>query len=446
VTRHSTIHQKFLYLTAAFCLGCNGIAPPSTPSSEQLTAGLAAASKVFSGTVVDVAGQPIAQAQVTINGIARLTNTSGRYFVSIAEAKLGYRLDVRKNGYAPVTEFRLAGALDLVHTLRSGFTVGINPAIPNTIVDATSGIRVNVPANSLRSNGGAPVGSVRFSIIAQNSQTMPGDFTARNARGETVALISVGAATFQAVDGAGNTLGLVPGAALDVAIPVPASAGASMPDCVLKGTCRAAIWRFDPASALWVENPVSNPRFGNGATLFTVRGPVSENERIDPADGLGTWNADVEFVNPACTVVEFTSMPLECFSPPGVVPEPGIEVAFTQALAGGGTKSKTAAVLSSAAFLLLYNLRPNVAVDLSFTFPPGAPASCAKYLVIDSTPPPNPGFPVYSSSGGVTQLDTGAPWGGTGYPTNSGGMPVTFADVAAGDYPCNSYVSVRSVP
>lgn len=445
MTKTRIKHQKLLCLTAAFCLGCGGIGSPST-SSERLTEALAAASQVFSGTVVDAAGKPVAQAQVTINGIARLTSTTGRYFVSIAESKVGYRLDVRKNGYAPVTEFRLAGALNLLHTLQSGFTVGINPTVPNTIVDATSGIRVNVPANSLRSNSGAPVGSVRFSIFAQSSQTMPGDFTARNAGGATVALVSVGAATFQAVDGAGNTLGLVPGAAMGVAIPVPASAGASMPDCVLKGTCRAAIWRFDPASALWVENPVAEPRFVNDTTLFTVRGLTSENERIDPADGLGTWNVDIEFTNPACTVIEFTSMPLECFSPPGVVPEPGIEVAFTQELAGGGTKSKTAAVLSSAAFLLLYNVRPNVAIDLSFAFPPGAPASCAKNLVIDSMPPPNPGFPVYSPAGGVTQLDTGAPWGGPGYPTNSGGTPVTFADVVAGDYPCNSYVSVRSVP
>lgn len=433
-------HQKLLYLTAAFCLGCGSVGSPSA-SSEQLVEGLAVASQVFSGTVVDAAGRPVVQARVTINGIARLTSTSGRYFVSIAETKTGYHLDVRKNGYAPLTEFRLAGALNLVHKLQSGYTVGINPAVPNEVVDPASGIRVNVPANSLRSNSGAPIGSVRFSILAHSSQTMPGDFTALNARGATVAIVSVGAATIQAVDGVGNTLGLVPGAVLNVTIPVPASAGAIMPDCVLNGTCRAAIWRFNGASALWIETPASTPKFSKGATQFTMRG--AENV-IDPDDGLGTWNADVEFVNPACTVVAFTSVPLECFSPPGVVPEPGIEVTFTQALAGGGTKSKTEAVLSSAAFLLLYNLRPNVAVDLSFTFPPAAPASCATNLVINSTPPPNPGFPVYSPVGGVTQLDTGAPWGGTGYPTNSGGTPVTFADVVAGDYPCNSYVSVTS--
>ena len=443
MTKNWMKHQTFLYLTAAFCLGCDGIGSPST-SSEQLAEGLAAASQVFSGTVVDGTGRPVAQARVTINGIARLTSTSGKYFVSVAESKTGYHLDVRKNGYAPVTEFRLAGALNSVHTLQSGFTVGIDPAIPNTIVDATSGIRVNVPANSLRSSSGTPVvGPVRFSILAHSSQTMPGDFTARNARQVTVAIVSVGAATFQAVDGAGNTLGLMPSAALDVTIPVPVSAGRTMPDCVLKGTCRAAIWRFDGASALWVETPTSAPKFGANATQFTVRGAEGV---IDPADGLGTWNVDIEFDKPACTVVEFTSVPLECFSPPGVVPEPGIEVSFTQALAGGGTKSKTTAVLSSAAFLLLYNVRPNVAIDLSFTFPPAAPASCAANLVINSAPPPNPGFPVYSPVGGATQLDTGAPWGGTGYPTNSGGTPVTFADVVAGDYPCNSYVSVTTTP
>ena len=101
-------------------------------------------------------------------------------------------------------------------------------------------------------------------------------------------------------------------------------------------------------------------------------------------------------------------------------------------------------MLSSAAFVVLYNLRPNVAVDLSFTFPPGAPPNCAANLVITSNPPPNPGFPTSSPTGGATQVDSGAPWGGTGYPTNSGGLPLSFADVATGDYPCNSFVEITT--
>jgi hypothetical protein len=400
-------------------------------------------SQVFSGRVLTGEGAAIAGARVTINGITRVTGSSGQYAMSVVDSRTGYKFDIRKDGFGPLTEFRLGGALSLVHRLQAGFTKVIEPGAANVIIEPSSGVRVTLPANSLRSNNGAPVGTVRFTILPHTSQTMPGDFTARRADGRDVALISVGAATLQAVDAQNNTLGLAPGAALGVRIPVPAAAGGSMPDCVLSGDCRAAIWRFDRPTGLWIEQPAAAPAFGGGATQFNIRG--AQKEVIDPADGLGTWNADIEFVSPACTVIEFAGVPLECYNPPpGVSPEPGIETSFTQALSGGGTKSKTSAVLSSAAFLILYNLRPSVPIDLSFVFPPGAPAGCAANLVIGSNPPPNPGFPVAIPGGGATQLDTGAPWGGTGYPTNSGGLPVSFADVVIGDHPCNSTVLVTT--
>jgi hypothetical protein len=401
-------------------------------------------SQTFAGRVIDASGAAVVGARVTINGITRITGSTGQYAVSIADSPNGYRFDIRKDGLGPVTDFRLAGNLSLVHTMQAGFTQTIQPGVFNSVVDPKSGIQVNIPANVLRSNAGQPVGDVRFTILAHTSQTMPGDFTAQNASGRQVALVSVGAVTLQAVDSRNNTLGLVPGASLDVKLPVPAEAGGSMPSCVPTGACRAAIWRFAPASGLWIEQPVP-VSFGPATTLFVLR--AQESQVIDPADGLGTWNADIEFDNPACTVITFTSVPLDCYNPPpGVTPEPGIEVSFTQALAGGGTKSKTASVLSSAAFLVLYNLRPDVDVDLSFTFPPGAPASCAANMAIASTPAPAPGFPLFGATGGSTRLSTGAAWGGTGYPTDSGGFPIDLFDVAIGDHPCNSQVEVTTSP
>ena len=445
VTMKTVNRQRFAFVVAlsALSFACGDTTTPSS-RSEELTQELAARSEVFAGTVLDAGGAPISGARVTINGITRLTSGTGRYFLSVRTSRQGYRLDVRRNGYAPATEFLLAGALNLVHELESGFTQEMDPEKDNRVSEPDSGIVVSLPANSLRSNNGAPQGEVKLTIIPHSSQTMPGDLTARNRKGEEVAMVSVGAVTLQAEDSEGNTLGLAPGAEIVVQLPVPESAGKNMPECVLSGSCRAAVWRFDPATALWIEQAEANPDFNDNGTTFVAAG--REDQTIDPDDGLGTWNADVEFVDPACTVVEFTSVPLDCFWPPGVPLEPGIEVGFTQALAGGGTKSKTADVLSSAAFVLLYNLRANVDVDLWFTFPAGAPAYCATNMSINSIPTPNPGFPVYTPTGGQTQLDSGAPWGGTGYPTNSGGTPVTFSDVVIGDHPCNSYVQVSSSP
>lgn len=441
--RNVWLRSMFFVLASASVVTCN--------LEDDQTAGLIATesaaetiqSQIFTGKVIDSAGAPISGARITINGIVRVTSSTGQYAVSIVDARNGYQLDLRKDGYGPISELRLTGGTGLVHRMVTGTTRTIDPTKPNTIVDQASGIQVVVPAGVLRSTAGAPSGAVRFTVIPHTSQTMPGDFTAQNAAGARVALVSVGAVTLQAVDSANNTLGLAPGATLSVNLPVPAAAGGTMPACVLNGACRTAIWRFDPVTSLWVEQPAAAPAFTNGATAFGVQG--LRKETIDPADGLGTWNADIEFGTPACTVIELSNIPLNCYNPPpGATPEPGISVTFTQALAGGGTKSKTSDVRSSAAFVVLYNLRPNVDVDLSFTFPPGAPANCAANFSITSTPAPTAGFPFYSATGGVTRVSTGGPWGGTGYPTDPGGAPVDLLDIVLGTHPCNSRVTAST--
>ena len=402
--------------------------------------------QTFSGRVVDASGAPVVGARVTINGVLRVTGSTGQYAVSIAESSTGFRLDIRKDGFGPVTEFRLAGALSLVHQLRPAFTQTISATAPSVVTEPSSGIQVQVPANALRSSTGLAQGAVRFSIIPHTSQTMPGDFTAQNAAGRQVALISVGAVTLQALDSQNNTLGLVSGASLTIKLPVPAAAGGSMPACVLSGACRTAIWRFQPSTGLWIENATISRTFASTATTFTLRGGGGGTGQgtIDPADGLGTWNADVELTTPACMVISLPGIPLDCYNPSSTTPEPGIEVSFTQALAGGGTKSKTSAVLSSAAFILLYNLRPSVDVDLQFTFPSGALAHCATNMTVTSTPAPSAGFPVFTATGASTRVNAGAAWGGTGYPTDGGGMPVDLADVVAGTHPCHSFVEVTT--
>jgi hypothetical protein len=438
----------FFVLASASVVTCNleedETSSLSTSESTTESASVTIQSQIFSGKVVDGNGTAIVGARVTINGIVRVTSSTGQYTVSIADAPRGYQLDVRKDGYGPLTELRLVGATGLVHRMSAGATRTIDPTKPNTLVDPASGIQVVVPANALRSATGAPIGTVRFTIIPHSSQTMPGDFTAQTTTGARVALISVGAVTLQAVDSQNNTLGVATGATLNVNLPVPSSAGSSMPTCVLSGACRTAIWRFNPTTSLWVEQPAATPAFGTGATAFGIPG-ARQGGVIDPADGLGTWNADIEFSTPACTVIELSNIPLTCYNPPpGTTPEPGISVSFTQALAGGGTKSKTSDVRSSAAFIVLYNLRPNVDIDLSFTFPPGAPANCAANFSITSTPAPTAGFPFYSATGGVTRVSTGAPWGGTGYPTDPGGSPVDLLDIVLGTHPCNSRVTAAT--
>jgi hypothetical protein len=438
---------RSFFVASFFALG--GLAVSSCGVEQEevtstTTAEAGVLSQTFSGKVMSVSGAPVVGARVTINGITRLTTSTGQYAISVADSQNGYRFDIRKDGFAPVTEFKLGGATAELHLLQSGITRTIDPTKATTVRDDASGIQVQIPANVLRSSTGAPVGAVRFTVIPHTSQTMPGDFTAQNAQNDRVALISVGAVTLQAFDERGNTLGLAPNAALSVALPVPAAAGGKMPDCVLNGSCRTAMWRFNPASALWIEQPAATPQFAATTTLFNVRG-AREGGLIDPADGLGTWNADIEFNSPACIVVQFDNIPDDCFNPPpGSSPELGIDITFTQALAGGGSKTKTTGVASSADFLVLYNLRPNVPVLLDFAFPPGAPANCRNNITFFSIPAALPGYPQSTPLGGVTNVDSGAPWGGTGYPTDLGGQPMDLADAQSGNHNCQSKTFVTT--
>lgn len=437
--------SALLLLPVLLGLACGESSTAPLPT-EELQASSAALSAVFSGKVLDASGKPVPNARVTVNGITRLTSSTGAYFVSVTESKTGYRLDIRKDGYGPVNVLQMSGQLNQVHVLGKAHTQQVSPTANTIIQDPASGIRVELFANTLRTaTGSMPAGGVLFSIVPHGPATMPGDFTARNALGQTVALETVGAVTLSAVDGQGNTLALAPGATMNVRLPVPASIGGAMPACVLNATCRTVMWRFSPATGLWVEQSAS-PQFNTTGTSFRITG-MRQGGTIDPADGLGTWNADIEFVSPSCSIIEFVNIPLDCYNPPpGTTPEPGLELGFAQMTSSGTMWSKSTTVRSSASFIVHYNLRPGLPLDLSVEFPPGAPAYCAGNLSLTSTPAPSPGYPVYWATGGATQYNSGAPAATAGYPTDSGGNPIDFVDVATGDHPCSSHVYIQTNP
>lgn len=422
-----------LLLPVLLGTACGGADAPEAPSTSTLSQ--PAVKVLFAGRVLDNRRVPIANARVSVNGSLTLTDAQGAYKSAVDESRAGYVLDIRKDGYAPANVFKTAGASGLSHVLAKGFTTVINPAAQNVLVDPASGIQVILPANSLqRGTTGTPAaGSVTFSIVPHGPDTMPGDFSARNASNQAVALETVGAVTLAAVDENGNTLTLLAGRFADVRLPVPAAVGASMPACVLNGSCRAAMWRFEPGTGLWREQSASAV-FSPTGTSFRITGQRSGE--MDPANGLGTWNADIEVRNPACTLIEFTNVPPECA---------GFELAFEQLDLSGTPRSKDVTVSSAAQFVALVNLRANAALDISVEFPAGAPAYCATNLSLTSTPGASAGFPLYWATGGRTSFITGTATY-TGYPKNSAGSPITLADVVAGDHPCGSHVVVQTNP
>ncbi|OJH36809.1 carboxypeptidase-like regulatory domain-containing protein [Cystobacter ferrugineus] len=428
--------SALLLFPVLFGLACGEGTAPS--SAEELQAGSAALSAVFSGRVLDANNQPIVNARVTVNGISRFTNSTGAYSLSVTESPTGYVLDIRKDGYGPVNKLQMSSQLSQVYVLRKAYTQLIRPTVNNVIQDLPSGIRVDVLANTLRTaTGSLPAGSVMFSIVPHGPDTMPGDFTARNALGQTVALETVGAVTLSAVDSQGNTLVLAAGASMNVRLPVPAALGGTMPACVLDGSCRTVMWRFNPSTGLWIEQSAS-PQFSSTATTFRITG-VRQGGTIDPLDGLGSWNTDIEKVNPSCSIIQFVNIPISCYNPLNTNPEPGLTVSLSQTSSGGAVWTSSGTVRSSATYIAQYNLPSNAPLQLQVAFPAGAPPYCASNLTLSAAP--GPAIP-----GDTISYDSGAPASGPGYPKDPDGNPIDFQDVFDGNHTCSSHISIQTHP
>lgn len=397
-----------------------------------------ATSAVFSGTVRNSAGAVQAGVTVVINGISRTTDTTGRYFMSVVASANGYVLTLRKNGLASGTEFYSAGKTNLNHTLETGFVQTVSPTVDSTVT-TPSGVKVNLKANTLVNASGVPAtGPVSITVASYDPMRMPGDFTAVNASGQQVALESVGAVFVGATDASGAALNLATGATATGFIPVPTQVG-SMPACVSDGTCRLAMWKFNETTGKWEEKSASM-QVGPTGTTFTMQGTSSISGAVPiSVGGLGMWNADIEKREPACTIIELVGFPETCFGTTGTV-----QFSLKLPNAAGTLLPRTDTMSQASPFIVLYNIRANALQEVGITFPAGAPTSCAKNLDISSTPAAAAGYPLYTTTGGVTRFNSGAPWGGTGYPKDPGGNMVDFEDVALGTHPCKSQVQFKT--
>lgn len=406
------LFQSVFFVCASFSMmmctsGEEGEETESLQSEEQIAA------QIFTGKVVDGNNAPIAGARVTINGVARTTSSTGSYVVTVSDSNAGYAFDIRKNGYSPMTFRRMSGVQSAVHQMVAGFTQVIEPSRLTTVVETSSGIQVTVPANSLRSiSGGAPVGSVRFTVIPTSASAMPGDFTGVRPDGTRVSMESIGAVTLQAVDSAGNALRVATGSSLSVRLPVPASAGGRVPSCVFNDTCRIPMWRYQPATGLWVEAPSSRPTFSQTDTTFPIPAPPPGLE-IDQFDIIGTWNADIDTgTASSCIYVETYDFPSNCYP---------ITISLAQNLpqSGGGfslvQRWNYAMVSVPEPLAVIYNVGEDAPTSMSFKFPAGA--TCSP-VTLDGPPSAGPNPPMPPGNVGIS-IDSGPTWGGVGRPTNT---------------------------
>jgi hypothetical protein len=164
---------------------------------------------------------------------------------------------------------------------------------------------------------------------------------------------------------------------------------------------------------------------------------------------LGSWNANIELAKPACTVVLLNGFPSVCFNPNGSPTEPGITLTYTLPTSGG-TVTGSQTLTSNMSSFILYNTRGNQTFgaatfeQLGITFPSGAPTSlCRDRLAIFSSPAPAATWPRLGATGGTTRVESGDPWGGTGFP-KFGGVDVTSSGVFTYKHPCRTTVEFRA--
>lgn len=399
----------------------------------------------FTGTVTDTRGKPVAGAVVRLNGQATTTDAEGVYAVEVPVSESGYAISIKKRNFAMEAKHYLGGTpTENRHILAPSFVKQIDPLQDNRIV-AESGVELFLPAKSLVDRDGATVTTpVDIGIDAYHPRNMPGDFTAVNRSGEPATLRSYGNAGFSAAraeDGA--SVRLADGAAATVRIPVPEVLGGP-PPCIAEGTCEPKVWRFRERDGLWEEQPGVKMTFDGYTTTFVIEGTTTgTGTTVEQGTEMDTWNADIEIPQPACTVIEY-NMPEECYRDVGATSETGITLTFKLRDNAMNWHTDVYPHYWNRRFDVIYAYYANEDEVISIEFPPNAPASCAANLWMSFLPS---GSSQPIPNGGEITVDSGAPWGGTGVPTNPvTGAPLTFDDLAQIPpvHPCNSYVSFNT--
>jgi len=190
---------------------------------------------------------------------------------------------------------------------------------------------------------------------------------------------------------------------------------------------------FERTEALTVASgTATGPRGASPAGVAAV-------QAIPTVGGVGMWNGDVEQTAPACTIIKLVNIPFGCYGAGDK-----LQLNLKLQSSTGALVSRSELLSSATPNIVLYNTRGSVVQEVALNFPDDAPAAiCGDHLSISSAPGAVTGFPVIFGTGGVTRFNAGAPWGGTGGPTNSSGQPITAADIANGNHPCRSNVSFR---
>jgi hypothetical protein len=174
---------------------------------------------------------------------------------------------------------------------------------------------------------------------------------------------------------------------------------------------------------------------GSGAGGTGVGGAVN---------GIVAADADIEKQTPACTIIDLSGYPSECYNPAGTGVEPGITIrAELPSADGGSIVIKTFTISSELSFLALYDIVPNAVQKATVEFPPGAPTSCLANTQILTNP-----TPLSLPAPGAVRFNSGGPWGGVDFPRHPppDGPYITSSGGDVGPNPCKSFAGYLYSP
>ncbi len=318
----------------------------------------AIAQEKFSGTVVDEFQNPLVTT-LSVNGYTTTSQSNGTFSITVPKAPT-YVMNAGALPYAPYSQVLTKGSGGFVVQLRQADVFVFNP---NQGIDAIDrdGTELNIAANSVvDQNGNLATTQLILYLTSYTPQNMiGGDMNAINLMGQPRWLLSLGAAWFQIRDQAGNRYSLAPGLTARLAMPLPQG---------VQFSGQVPMWNYNPTTGMWRQAPV------NGQTSSADGRGVST--AMVGSDDF--WNFDIEKQEPACVKINVEAEEDKCVKI--IVPLP--------------YNRESTRPIEANSTLTLYNLPANTPVEIWVADDCNGPWTL------------------------LTTVNTGAPWGGTGSPSD----------------------------
>lgn len=250
---------------------------------------------LFAGTAYDrFSGAPLPQVEITLNGVASMTNARGQFLVKVPDAPR-FVLNLRKIGYALTSR--------VYYGRNTGMRIPMDPVDTRPL--AAGGGTLQFPCEKRRGNeqehcdkgitlkfgpgtlvdahghpfsSTATVESFQYDTSLQNP--IPGDQGATFG-GKTVRLATYGALYVQPRDGGGHPLQLSAGKTVAMSMPIESALQSGAPATI-------PFFRYDEASGMWTHI----------GTLTR-----SGSRYVGKIDHFSAFNADTQFAGSACLKV-----------------------------------------------------------------------------------------------------------------------------------------------